>query len=195
MAQTRSFKTVLLGDASVGKSSVVMRFVGDTFSDSMETTIGAAFSTQTIEFDDTTVKFEIWDTAGQERFQSLAPMYYRGAKAAIVVYDQSNQHSFERAQFWIDKLQQSSSDMVIALAGNKADLPNKAVDITLAQDLADENNLIFLETSARTGLNIFKLFETIGIVLKGLPDSSRDVIPPVQIHAPVAAASSARRCC
>jgi small GTP-binding protein len=82
---------VLLGESAVGKSSLVLRFVKGQFHEYQESTIGAAFLTQTICLDDATVKFEIWDTAGQERYHSLAPMYYRGAQAAIVVYDITNQ--------------------------------------------------------------------------------------------------------
>ncbi|ETE74119.1 Cyclin-dependent kinase 2, partial [Ophiophagus hannah] len=86
----------------------------------------AAFLTQSVCLDDTTVKFEIWDTAGQERYHSLAPMYYRGAQAAIVVYDITNQETFARAKTWVKELQrQASPNIVIALAGNKADLANK----------------------------------------------------------------------
>ena len=86
-------KLVLLGESAVGKSSLVLRFVKGQFHEYQESTIGAAFLTQTICLDDATVKFEIWDTAGQERYHSLAPMYYRGAQAAIVVYDITNQVS------------------------------------------------------------------------------------------------------
>ena len=82
---------VLLGESAVGKSSLVLRFVKGQFHEYQESTIGAAFLTQTICLDEATVKFEIWDTAGQERYHSLAPMYYRGAQAAIVVYDITNQ--------------------------------------------------------------------------------------------------------
>ena len=87
------FKLVLLGDSAVGKSSLVLRFVRGQFFEYQESTIGAAFLTQTVALNDTTVKFEIWDTAGQERYHSLAPMYYRGAAAAIVVYDITNRVS------------------------------------------------------------------------------------------------------
>lgn len=153
---------MLLGDASVGKSSLVIRFVKNTFSDAMETTIGAAFFAQTIEVDGAVVKFEIWDTAGQERFSSLAPMYYRGAAAAVVVYDQTNGPSFERAQMWVQQLQLSGNpNIVIALAANKMDINNRQVDITTARQYAEENGLLFLETSARTGQNVQQLFQMI----------------------------------
>ncbi len=80
-------KLVLLGEAAVGKSSLVLRFVNNEFQENKEPTIGAAFLTQKCKLDDKIIKFEIWDTAGQERFHSLAPMYYRNAQAAIVAYD------------------------------------------------------------------------------------------------------------
>ncbi|KAG8129310.1 hypothetical protein E2320_016012 [Naja naja] len=100
-----------------------------------------AFLTQSVCLDDTTVKFEIWDTAGQERYHSLAPMYYRGAQAAIVVYDITNQETFARAKTWVKELQrQASPNIVIALAGNKADLANKRmVEYEEAQAYADDN--------------------------------------------------------
>merc|ERR1719379_2651411 len=119
----KGFKLVLLGDASVGKSSILMRFLQNKFSDGIETTVGAAFSTKTIESRNRQIKFEIWDTAGQERFKSLAPMYYRGASAAIVVYDQTNAASFKRAREWVRQVTQTCANpnIVIALAANKAD--------------------------------------------------------------------------
>lgn len=121
--QIFQFKLVLLGESSVGKSSLVLRFVKGQFLDFQDSTIGAAFLTQTVCLNETTVKFEIWDTAGQERYHSLAPMYYRGAQAAIVVYDITNQDSFVRAKNWVKELQrQGNPDIVIALAGNKVDL-------------------------------------------------------------------------
>nr|XP_055239239.1 ras-related protein Rab-5A isoform X1 [Gorilla gorilla gorilla] len=158
------FKLVLLGESAVGKSSLVLRFVKGQFHEFQESTIGAAFLTQTVCLDDTTVKFEIWDTAGQERYHSLAPMYYRGAQAAIVVYDITNEESFARAKNWVKELQrQASPNIVIALSGNKADLANKrAVDFQEAQSYADDNSLLFMETSAKTSMNVNEIFMAIG---------------------------------
>ena len=111
------FKLVLLGEAAVGKSSVVLKFVKGQFHEYQEGTIGAAFLTQTVNLDDTTVMFEIWDTAGPERYHSLAPMYYRGAQAAIVMYDVTTQDTFARAKTWVKELmRQASPNIVIALA-------------------------------------------------------------------------------
>uniref|UniRef100_A0AAQ4NUT8 small monomeric GTPase n=1 Tax=Gasterosteus aculeatus aculeatus TaxID=481459 RepID=A0AAQ4NUT8_GASAC len=183
------FKLVLLGESAVGKSSLVLRFVKGQFHEYQESTIGAAFLTQTVCLDDTTVKFEIWDTAGQERYHSLAPMYYRGAQAAIVVYDITNTDTFTRAKNWVKELQrQASPNIVIALAGNKADLANKrAIDFQVtrshvgvcisfedalmpsglfvclqeAQGYADDNSLLFMETSAKTAMNVNEIFMAI----------------------------------
>lgn len=154
------FKLVLLGESAVGKSSLVLRFVKGQFHEFQESTIGAAFLTQTVCLDDTTVKFEIWDTAGQERYHSLAPMYYRGAQAAIVVYDITNQDSFGRAKTWVKELQRHASpNIVIALAGNKQDLATKRmVEFEEAQNYADENTLLFMETSAKTAMNVNDIF-------------------------------------
>uniref|UniRef100_A0A8C1HHV7 small monomeric GTPase n=2 Tax=Cyprinus carpio TaxID=7962 RepID=A0A8C1HHV7_CYPCA len=156
------FKLVLLGESAVGKSSLVLRFVKGQFHEFQESTIGAAFLTQTVCLDDTTVKFEIWDTAGQERYHSLAPMYYRGAQAAIVVYDITNEESFARAKNWVKELQrQASPNIVIALAGNKADLANKRA-LDFQQTLpVDDNSLLFMETSAKTSMNVNEIFMAI----------------------------------
>ncbi|XP_068606008.1 ras-related protein Rab-5C [Brachionichthys hirsutus] len=164
------FKLVLLGESAVGKSSLVLRFVKGQFHEYQESTIGAAFLTQTVCLDDTTVKFEIWDTAGQERYHSLAPMYYRGAQAAIVVYDITKPDTFTRAKSWVKELQRPAGpDIVIALTGNKADLADKrVVEIQEAQEYADDNGLLFMETSAKTAVNVNEVFMAIA---KKLPKS------------------------
>merc|ERR1712226_702543 len=157
------FKLVLLGDASVGKSCLVVRFAKGEFYEYQEPTIGAAFLTQTVALDDATVKFEIWDTAGQERYRSLAPMYYRGAAAAVVVYDITSSESLAGAKGWIEELhRQASADIIMGLAGNKADLASKRqVPTDEAKGYASENDCFFFETSAKTGENIQDLFEAI----------------------------------
>ncbi|KAM6498246.1 GTP-binding protein ypt5 [Amanita muscaria] len=113
----------MTGEAAVGKSSVVLRFVSDEFQANKEPTIGAAFLTQKCRLDDHVLRYEIWDTAGQERFHSLAPMYYRNAQAAVVVYDITKAASLQKAKSWVKELQrQANPKIVIALAGNKVDL-------------------------------------------------------------------------
>ncbi|KAE8150136.1 small GTPase superfamily, partial [Aspergillus avenaceus] len=126
-----SVKLVLLGEAAVGKSSLVLRFVNNDFQENKEPTIGAAFLTQKCSLPTRTIKFEIWDTAGQERFASLAPMYYRNAQAALVVYDVTKPSSLTKAKHWVAELQrQASPGIVIALVGNKLDLTNDGNEAT-----------------------------------------------------------------
>ncbi|KAL2607479.1 hypothetical protein R1flu_026052 [Riccia fluitans] len=157
-------KLVLLGDSGVGKSCIVLRFVRGQFDPSSKVTVGASFLSQTIALQDsTTVKFEIWDTAGQERYASLAPLYYRGAAAAVVVYDITSPDSFQRAQFWVKELQKHGSPgIVMALVGNKADLhESREVTSEDAQAYAESNGMFFIETSAKTADNVNQLFEEI----------------------------------
>lgn len=153
-------KLVLLGDMGTGKTSIALRFVKGQFHDFEESTIGAAFFTQVLSLSEATIKFDIWDTAGQERYQSLAPMYYRGAAAAVVVYDITNADSFERAKKWVQQLQRhGNSNMIVALVANKADLnSDRAVQNEEGEHYARENGLLFFETSAKTAQNVNELF-------------------------------------
>eukprot|EP00550_Attheya_septentrionalis_P011923 CAMPEP_0198303136 /NCGR_PEP_ID=MMETSP1449-20131203/56728_1 /TAXON_ID=420275 /ORGANISM="Attheya septentrionalis, Strain CCMP2084" /LENGTH=193 /DNA_ID=CAMNT_0044005621 /DNA_START=568 /DNA_END=1149 /DNA_ORIENTATION=+ len=186
------FKLVLLGDTAVGKSCLVVRFVRDEFFEFQEPTIGAAFLTQTVALDDSTVKFEIWDTAGQERYRSLAPMYYRGAAAAIVVYDITNQDSFAGAKSWVKELQRRGDpNVVIALAGNKADLESRRkVEFEEANAYAEENGILHLETSAKNANNVKALFVEIAKKLpKNPPQAEREAFPVLQPK------QDSRNCC
>jgi len=193
-----SVKLVLLGEAAVGKSSLVMRFVNNDFQENKEPTIGAAFLTQKCNLPTRTIKFEIWDTAGQERFASLAPMYYRNAQAALVVYDITKPSSLTKAQHWVAELhRQASPGIVIALVGNKYDLAvaageeteetdaapaaegeeageddgvdGRRVPTKAAKTYADEESLLFFETSAKTGQNVAEVFTAIA---NAIPETS-----------------------
>ncbi|PWN33367.1 uncharacterized protein FA14DRAFT_109115, partial [Meira miltonrushii] len=117
-------KVVILGAQGVGKTSLVHRYTSGQFSASaVPSTIGASFLTKKLIVDGIKVRLQLWDTAGQERFRSMAPMYYRGANAAVIVYDITNPHSFEDVKTWIDELRQNvHSDLVIHIVGSKADL-------------------------------------------------------------------------
>ena len=117
--------------------------------------------------DEEEVRFEIWDTAGQERYHSLAPMYYRGAKAALVVYDITDQKSFEKGKDWVTELkQQCGSNLIISLVGNKVDLESeREVDRVVALQYANENSLLHIETSAKANINVEALFKEVGKLL------------------------------
>lgn len=168
---TSSRKLVLLGESAVGKSSLVLQFVKGQFDDFRESTIGAAFLTQTVqrtEKDQNFIKFELWDTAGQERYKSLAPMYYRSSHAAVVVYDISSSASLEKARSWIAELhRQADPSILIYLAGNKLDLAEgsgqgqRQVSKEEAEKFAQEEGLLWSEVSAKTGQGIKEIFQTI----------------------------------
>ena len=162
-APATAVKLVLLGEAAVGKSSLVLRFVSNDFQENKEPTIGAAFLTQKCTIGERTIKYEIWDTAGQERFASLAPMYYRNAQAAIVVYDITKPASFIKARHWVKELhEQANRDITIALVGNKLDLVEddsaedgetlRKVSVEEGQSLADEEGLLFLRPVQRLAI-------------------------------------------
>lgn len=171
--QTVQFKLVLLGESAVGKSSIVQRFVKNSFDQLRESTIGAAFLTQSITLtggdtgldSDIVVKFEIWDTAGQERYRSLASMYYRNAQAAVVVYDVTDSESLEKAKYWIKELKrQASKDISIFLVGNKIDLvEDKVVSDDSVMELCNEMGLVEFKVSAKSGEGISEMFKDIGL--------------------------------
>lgn len=111
----------------------------------------------------TLIKYEVWDTAGQERYESLAPMYYRGAHAAVVVYDITSMESFDKAQKWIRDLnRQANPNIVVCLVGNKLDMASsRAVPIETATRYASDNDVLFIEASAKTGEQVSKIFELV----------------------------------
>lgn len=128
-------KVVILGMQGVGKTSIVHRYTTGSFSYSLASTIGASFCTKKLSVDGCKVRLQIWDTAGQERFRSMAPMYYRGANAAILVYDITNQSSFEDIQNWLHELSANMSpELVIQIVGSKADLATdkRSVELEVA---------------------------------------------------------------
>ena len=175
-------KIVLLGETAVGKSSIAARLVRDEFAQNHESTIGAAFLSHTVQVGhEGSVKLEIWDTAGQERYRSLAPMYYRNAVAALVVYDITAPDSVRRAREWMRELKRTSESIVIALLGNKCDLEDKrAVPRREGEDLAHEEGVLFLETSASTGQNVEEAFKAVAkkILESGYAKQARAQEPP-----------------
>ncbi|KAJ5075290.1 ras-related protein rab-5c [Anaeramoeba ignava] len=160
-------KIVILGDSGVGKTSLALRFTHNEFHDLELSTVGAKCFTKSVHVADKDVHFSIWDTAGQERFQSLAPIYYRNSRAAIIVYDITQKKSFHEAERWVDEMKRhGDEDLVIALIGNKSDLNEyREVKMKVAQEYALKNNLIFLETSAKTGEHVEDLFMKIAEML------------------------------
>ena len=162
-----TYKMVVLGHYSVGKSSIVLNFVKGEFNQNEESTIGASFLTKTIFVDRSAVKYEIWDTAGQERYYSLIPMYYRGAQVALIVYDITSEESFESAKKWIEELKhEKPQEFMKVLVANKSDLTSQArISTEEGKSLAEREKILFYETSAKTGENINKMFTEIAKML------------------------------
>jgi len=156
------FKLVLIGDSGVGKSCLLLRFADDNFTDSYISTIGVDFRFRTITIDKKTVKLQIWDTAGQERFRTITSAYYRGADGIIMVYDVTNQDSFEHVEEWLSEVDRYANENTAKLLiGNKADLlDQKQVSEETARRFSEKLNIPFLETSAKTSTNVDAAFLT-----------------------------------
>nr|GAT54621.1 GTP-binding protein ryh1 [Mycena chlorophos] len=163
-------KIVLLGDQSVGKTSLITRFMYDTFDNTYQATIGIDFLSKTMYLEDRTVRLQLWDTAGQERFRSLIPSYIRDSSVAIVVFDITNRQSFLSTTKWIEDVRsERGNDVIIVLVGNKADLSDKR-QVTLEEATAKSTqlNIMFMETSAKAGHNVKSLFKKIAMSLPGM---------------------------
>ncbi|KIE02461.1 RAS small monomeric GTPase Rab6, partial [Metarhizium majus ARSEF 297] len=160
----------LIPSYAVGKTSLITRFMYDSFDNMYQATIGIDFLSKTMYLEDRTVRLQLWDTAGQERFRSLIPSYIRDSSVAVVVYDISNAKSFQNTKKWIDDVRaERGNDVIIVLVGNKTDL-NEKREVTTQQgeDEAKKNNLMFMETSAKLGHNVKNLFKRIAQALPGM---------------------------
>ncbi|GFP82514.1 RAS-related protein rabe1c [Phtheirospermum japonicum] len=160
-----------LSSAGVGKSCLLLRFSDGSFTTSFITTIGIDFKIRTVELDGKRIKLQIWDTAGQERFRTITTgkAYYRGAMGILLVYDVTDESSFNNIRNWIRNIEQHASDNVNKiLVGNKADMDEskRAVPTSKGQALADEYGIKFFETSAKTNLNVEEVFFSIARDIK-----------------------------
>ncbi|KAL3864010.1 hypothetical protein ACJMK2_005722 [Sinanodonta woodiana] len=159
-------KVVLLGSVSVGKSSLIERYIHDKYSTTSNMTIGIDFVRKKEQTDDKEVIFGIWDTTGSERYHSMTRMYYRNANAAIICYDITNQTSFDKAYYWAQELIANEENCRIYLCGTKKDLVDndqcsRDVDVNMAMKLAEDLKGDIFETSSKTGENVDLLFKKI----------------------------------
>jgi Ras-related protein Rab-8A len=180
MAGSRNYdfliKLLLIGDSGVGKSCCLLRFSEDSFTPSFITTIGIDFKIRTIELDGKRVKLQIWDTAGQERFRTITTAYYRGAMGILLVYDVTDERSFNNIRTWFSNVEQHATEGVNKiLIGNKCDWEEKrAVSTEQGQALADELGIPFLEVSAKSNINVDQAFYSLaGDIKKRLIDTAR----------------------
>lgn len=160
MSLAPTFKVVLLGEGRVGKTSLLLRYVNNIFSDTQPATIQASYLTKRITIDGTSVQLAVWDTAGQERFHALGPIYYRDADAALLVYDITDMDSFTRVKNWVKELRKmAGKDIVLVLAGNKVDMErNRQVPVDEAAQYADSVDAQLFGTSAKVNRGVEQAF-------------------------------------
>eukprot|EP00301_Raphidiophrys_heterophryoidea_P003883 c11734_g1_i2.p1 GENE.c11734_g1_i2~~c11734_g1_i2.p1 ORF type:complete len:199 (-),score=56.91 c11734_g1_i2:129-725(-) len=157
----KSYKVVILGEGRVGKTSLLLRFVHNTFSDKQQSTIQASYLDKKITVGQYTANLAIWDTAGQERFHALGPIYYRDADAALLVFDITDTDSFTKVQKWVKELQKIvGPDILLCIAGNKCDMLNKRlVTVEQAQEYSQQVGATYFETSAKLNRGVQEVFE------------------------------------
>lgn len=159
------YRIIIVGDTCVGKSCLLLKFTENSFKESHDVTLGVEFGTRSISIEGKPIKLQIWDTSGQESFRSITRSFYRRADAVILVFDLTARHTFEHCTHWLEEIKQNSnSDVAIFLAGNQYDLVETKTEFpeiepSEIKDLVNKNALCdYLETSAKTGLNVDQLF-------------------------------------
>ncbi|CAH1111270.1 unnamed protein product [Psylliodes chrysocephalus] len=162
------FKLLLIGDSGVGKTCILFRFSEDAFNTTFISTIGIDFKIRTIDLDGKKIKLQIWDTAGQERFRTITTAYYRGAMGIMLVYDITNEKSFENIKNWIRNIEENASaDVEKMLLGNKCELEEKRqVSKERGEQLAIEYGIKFIETSAKASIRVEEAFYTLARDIK-----------------------------
>ena len=153
------FKLLIIGESGVGKTCLLLRFTDDSFTANHLTTIGIDFKIKIINLENKLIKLQIWDTAGQERFRTITKTYYKGAHGIILTYDVTDQNSFKNIRNWIKQIEANAQTNVCkVLVGNKCDKPDRVVTEEEGKKLADDFNMSFFETSAKTNQNVNEVF-------------------------------------
>lgn len=188
-------KLLLIGDSGVGKSCILLRFSDDSFTNNFITTIGIDFKIKKIFLDNKAVKLQIWDTAGQERFRTITSAYYRGAMGILLVYDVTDELSFNNIRNWMRNIEQHATEGVSKiLVGNKCDMEDHKRKVSFAKGkaLADEYGIQFIETSAKNNAHIEEVFHAISRdVLRRLKDQGEQPAQPtLQVGKPSKQAKS-----
>ena len=153
------FKLLIIGEATVGKTCLLLRYADDSFTQNHITTIGIDFKTKFITINNSVIKLQIWDTGGCERFRSITKSYYKDANGIILTYDISNSDSLKNIQNWMKLIEQNAEDGVCKiLVGNKCDLENRAIKTEEGEKIAQDFGMKFFETSAKSDINVDEAF-------------------------------------
>ncbi|CAG9330568.1 unnamed protein product [Blepharisma stoltei] len=154
------FKYIIIGDSGVGKSCFMLQFTDRRFKNDHDLTIGVEFGSRTIKINDKAIKLQMWDTAGQENFRSITRSYYRGAVAALLLYDVTNRDSFTNIERWLAEAKTNANhDITVILVGNKVDLEsNRAITAEEGEKFASEHGILFIEASAKEAFNVDEAF-------------------------------------
>ncbi|GAM25092.1 hypothetical protein SAMD00019534_082670 [Acytostelium subglobosum LB1] len=189
------FKILLIGDSGVGKSCLLLRFADDSWTDTHISTIGVDFKIKTLNLDGKTIKLQIWDTAGQERFRTITSSYYRGAQGIILVYDCTDQDSFNNVKQWMGEIDRYACENVNKLlVGNKTDLVNeKVVDTNQAKGFADSMGIPFIETSAKNATNVEQCFHSMARDIKNRLADIQDTPKKDEGNVPVGGGNQNRK--
>ncbi|MBD3353541.1 MAG: GTP-binding protein [Candidatus Lokiarchaeota archaeon] len=155
-------KICLLGDGAVGKTSLVYRFIENRFSTDFKSTLGVNLLKRKVQVDDNTVSVQIWDLGGQEAYKKLRKLYLEGSQGGLVVFDKTNQNSFDNLDDWVDSFKQSQEDAPMILIGNKIDLKDQIkVAEKDAKEYAEAHNMSYISTSAKTGEKVDEAFKAL----------------------------------
>lgn len=168
------FKILIIGNSSVGKTSFLFRYADDSFTSAFVSTVGIDFKVKTVIRREKRMKLQIWDTAGQERYRTITTAYYRGAMGFILMYDVTNEESFNSVQDWVTQIKTYSWDNAqVILVGNKSDMESeRVVTYDRGKQLADQLGLEFFETSAKENINVKNVFERlVDIICDKMSDS------------------------